>query len=186
MKGFGKAGSVIFWGVLCLPAYGYQGQETAAYACDAQQEAIYVASVPDDSPSDAAKRSRIEREANVDPGHMEFIDAGPLIKLSPWNEAGLSYRTGTRELVRRCGDFAITISAGWLNDKWFSYMGSVQYPVLEVRRSGQQVLPPTNLDSCDQTNDLYRDAGCPERFVKVVRIKWSAQKGKAEVELRRD
>jgi hypothetical protein len=164
--------------ILLLLASRAEAQTTISYVCNAKASFVYL------TPG-LTHLGEVNRRKQRG-WHVEAIDVTTLVTTTAVDDPRGFYRVASRKITRRCGVFKIIITAGWVNANPYGYLGAIEFPRVELRDDGGQVLRPTALHSCEPDQDLYAAAGCPNAFADVIEVRRDRKAKRATVDLRRD
>lgn len=101
------------------------------------------------------------------------------------NNSNELLRTGSRVVIRQCGEVQIRIEAGYLNDNIQGQDGAMDFPVIELRKGNQIILPKTALEECFVNDTRTKYFGeCPEKWAQSIQTH-KVNRNSIEIKLRR-
>ncbi len=102
----------------------------------------------------------------------ETLDAAGLVTYDKEDEQGNVRRTGSREIVRRCGQYTIRFRGGFYNTNPQGELGAADdYPLIEILEQDRRIAGPIAMGSCDASNGLEsRMAECPRNWATSLSL----------------
>ena len=132
-----------------------------AYLCDEKNSRVYFTSFSE------VDEIESQRKASQP---IEEIKAWQLITITKEDERGNVFRTGTRTLIKRCGEFTVRISGGFLNSNPQGELGAIEFPVVQLSFVGKLMLGRTALFVCDSSLSRFNAwAPCPASWATIIR-----------------
>ncbi len=97
------------------------------------------------------------------------VNWGDLIEYSPAPKGeSIQYRSGSKITTRNCGDLEIRFMSGFLNHNLQGQEGSVDFPVIELRKNGRVILSKTALETCQMNNTMTMN--CPTGWANSIHV----------------
>jgi hypothetical protein len=108
---------------------------------------------------------------------VEIIDAAGLVTYGEKDDRGDVRRTGSRELLRRCGPYTIRFRGGFYNANPQGELGAAEdYPLIEILDGKQSVAGQIAMGSCNTM--IGREsamAECPRNWATRIQVLFSSK-----------
>ncbi|WP_226467815.1 hypothetical protein [Luteimonas panaciterrae] len=103
---------------------------------------------------------------------VEIIDAAGLVTYGEKDDKGDVRRTGSRELLRRCGPYTIRFRGGFYNANPQGELGAAEdYPLIEILEGERSIAGPIAMGSCNAM--IGREsamAECPRNWASRIQV----------------